>query len=185
MRWTIDPTHSQAQFSVRHMLTKVHGHIVVAEGTVQVDEADPARSAISATLDPSSINTGVGLRDAHLRGADFLDVDRHPEIRFRSTDVRATAPDHFLVTGLLAIHGVTRPITLDARVLGNAFDHRGDRRAGFTAHATLDRKVFGLNWNKTLEAGGFLVGDEIDIDLEIEAVLQAEAVPAQAASRAA
>src|SRR4029077_20084128 len=129
MQWTIDPTHSQAEFAIRHMFTTVHGHIVVAEGTVETDEDDLAKSAIWARLDPSTINTGVSMRDDHLRSADFFDVERHPEIRFRSSEVRRTADNEIQVTGLLAIHGVTRPITLDARVLGNAIDHRGNRRA--------------------------------------------------------
>ena len=185
MQWTIDPTHSQAEFAIRHMFTTVHGHIVVAEGTVQTDEEDLAKSAVWARLDPSSINTGVGIRDDHLRSADFFDVERHPEIRFRSSAVRRTADNEFVVTGLLAIHGVTRQITLEARVLGDAVDHRGDRRAGFIARATLNRKDFGLRWNQALEAGGLLVGDEVEINLEIEAVLEVETALPQAADKAA
>jgi polyisoprenoid-binding protein YceI len=185
MQWTIDPTHSQAEFSIRHMFTTVHGHIVVAGGTVQTDEEDLAKSAIWATLDLSSINTGVRLRDDHLRSADFFDVQRHPEIRFRSSEVRRTADNEFMVTGLLAIHGVTKPITLDARVLGDAIDHRGHRRAGFSARTTLDRKDFGLHWNQTLEAGGFLVGDMVEINLEIETVLEIETAVPEDADRAA
>ena len=185
MHWTIDPTHSQAEFSIRHMFTTVHGHMVVAEGTVRTDEEDLAKSAIWARLDPSSINTGVGVRDDHLRSADFFDVERHPEIRFRSSEVRRKADNEFLVSGLLAVHGVTRPITLDTRVLGNAIDHRGSRRAGFSARATLNRKDFGLRWNQALEAGGLLVGDEVEISLEIEAVLEIENGLPQAAEKAA
>jgi polyisoprenoid-binding protein YceI len=185
MQWTIDPTHSQAEFAIRHMFTTVHGHIVVAEGTVETDEEDLAKSAIWARLDPSSINTGVSMRDDHLRSADFFDVERHPEIRFRSSEVRRTGDNEIQVTGLLAIHGVTRPITLDARLLGNAIDHQGDRRAGFSGRATLNRKDFGLRWNQALEAGGFLVGDEVEINIEIEAVLQVETALPQAADRAA
>jgi polyisoprenoid-binding protein YceI len=185
MQWTIDPTHSQAEFAIRHMFTTVHGHIVVAEGTVETDEEDLAKSAIWARLDPSSINTGVSMRDDHLRSADFFDVERHPEIRFRSSEVRRTGDNEIQVTGLLAIHGVTRPITLDARLLGNAIDHRGDRRAGFSGRATLNRKDFGLRWNQALEAGGFLVGDEVEINIEIEAVLEVAPALPQAADRAA
>lgn len=185
MHWTIDPTHSQAEFSIKHMFTTVHGHIVVAEGTVQTDEEDPAKSAIWARLDPSSINTGVSIRDDHLRSADFFDVERHPEIRFRSSEVRRKADNEFVVSGLLSIHGVTRPVTLEARFIGNAIDHRGNRRAGFSARATLNRKDFGLRWNQALEAGGFLVADEVEVNLEIEATLEIETVVLQAAHRAA
>ena len=185
MQWTIDPTHSQAEFSIRHLFTPVHGHMVIAGGTVHIDEADLAKSAVWATLDPASVNTGVSVRDDHLRSADFFDVDKHPEIRFRSSEVLRKADNEFLVTGLLAIHGVTRPITLDARIRGSAVDQRGSRRASFSARATLNRKDFGLRWNQALEAGEFLVGDEVEINLEIEAVLEVGTAIPQAAFKAA
>lgn len=179
MQWTIDPTHSLAEFSIRHMFTKVRGHIVIAEGTVVVDEADPTKSSIVARLDPSTINTGVGMRDQHLRSADFFDVERHPYISFRSTDIFWRAENQYLVAGLLVMHGVTQLVTLEARVAGDGIDHRGKRRAGVSARATLNRKDFGLHWNQALEAGGWLVGDEVEVTLDIEAV------PAEASRDAA
>jgi polyisoprenoid-binding protein YceI len=180
MRWNLDPTHSQAEFSVRHMFTKVRGHMVVVSGVVDADESDPTKSVIVARLDPATINTGVAVRDDHLRSVDFFDTTRHPEILFRSTAITQTGKDQFDVTGMLSMHGVSRPVTLDTRVAGNGVDPFGNRRAGVSARTTLDRKDFGLHWNRALESGGLLVGDEIDINLEIEAVLDQAARDAAA-----
>jgi polyisoprenoid-binding protein YceI len=171
MKWNIDPTHSQAEFSIRHMFTKVRGHMVVTGGVVEADESDPTRSLIIARLDPSTINTGVGIRDDHLRSADFFDVKRYPEITFQSTAISRAAQDRFEVIGTLSLHGVDQPVSLDVQVAGDAIDPYGNRRAGASARARLNRKDFGLHWNQALESGGLLVGDEVDINLEIEAVL--------------
>jgi polyisoprenoid-binding protein YceI len=171
MKWIIDPTHSQAEFSVRHMFTKVRGHMVVTSGVVDATESDPLKTVIVARLDPSTINTGVKVRDDHLRSADFFDVEQYPEIVFQSTEIRQTAQDRFAVDGVLSMHGIDKWVTLDARVAGDAIDPFGNRRGGVSAHTTLNRKDFGLRWNQTLESGGLLVGDEVDISLEVEAVL--------------
>jgi polyisoprenoid-binding protein YceI len=184
MRLNLDPTHSQAEFSVRHMFTKVRGHMVVTSGVVDGDESDPTKAVIVARLDPASINTGVAIRDDHLRSVDFFDTKRHPEILFQSTTIAQTGKDQFAVTGMLSMHGVSRPVTLDTRVAGYGVDPFGNRRAGVSARTTLDRKDFGLHWNRALESGGLLVGDEIDINLEIEAVLD-QASRDQAAKDAA
>jgi polyisoprenoid-binding protein YceI len=172
MRWNIDPTHSQAEFSVRHMFTKVRGHMVVASGIVDADKSDPTKTVIIARLDPSTVNTGVSVRDDHLRSVDFFDIQRHPEIVFQSTAITQNGEDRFAVQGMLSMHGVSQPVTLDARAAGDGIDPFGNRRAGVSARTTLNRKDFGLNWNRVLESGGLLVGDEIDINLEIEAVLE-------------
>jgi polyisoprenoid-binding protein YceI len=171
MKWNIDPSHSQAEFSVRHMFTKVRGHMVVASGVVDTDESDPLKTVIVARLDPSTINTGVKIRDDHLRSADFFDVQRYPEILFQSSAIRQTAQDQFVVDGVLSMHGIDRFVTLDTHIAGDAIDPFGDRRGGVSARTTLNRKDFGLRWNQTLESGGLLVGDEVDINLEVEAVL--------------
>jgi polyisoprenoid-binding protein YceI len=171
MKWNIDPTHSQAEFSVRHMFTKVRGHMVVASGTVDADESDPTRTVIVARLDPSTVHTGVAVRDDHLRSVDFFDINRYPEIVFQSTAISQTAKDHYAVTGTLSLRGIERPVTLYARAAGDGIDPLGNRRAGVSARTTLNRRDFGLEWNRALESGGLLVGDEIDINLEIEAVL--------------
>jgi len=175
MKWSIDPTHSQAEFSIRHMFTNVRGHMVVTSGTVEADDRDPLKAVIVARLDPSTVNTGVLIRDNHLRSVDFFDVERYPEIVFRSTAISKTAKDRYAVIGMLSMRGVERPVTLDARAAGDGIDPFGNRRAGVSARTTLNRKDFGLQWNRALESGGLLVGDEVDINLEIEAVLDQEA----------
>ncbi len=180
MKWNIDPTHSQAEFSVRHMFTKVRGQMVVAGGTVDADESDPTKTVIVARLDPSTVNTGVALRDDHLRSVDFFDIHQYPEIVFQSTAISQTAKHDYAVRGMLSMHGIDRPVTLYARSAGAGIDQFGNRRAGVSARATLNRKDFGLNWNRVLESGGLLVGDEIDINLEIEAVLDQAARDAAA-----
>lgn len=170
MRWTIDPTHSQAEFSIRHMFSRVHGHMVVTDGQVEVDESDPTRSTITARLDPATINTGVAVRDDHLRSADFFDVRNHPDILFKSTTISMTTPDHYAVIGRLTIHGVSQLVTLYVRIAGEGQDPFGNIRAGASARTSLNRKDFGLRWNQALEAGGVVLGDEVDINLEIQAV---------------
>ena len=171
MKWNIDPTHSQAEFSVRHMFTKVRGHMVVVSGIVETDDADPLKTVIVARLDPSTINTGVSVRDDHLRSVDFFDIQRYPEIVFQSTAISQTAKDQYAVIGTLSMRGVERPVTLHVRAAGDGIDPFGNRRAGASAQTTLNRKDFGLEWNRALESGGFLVGDEVEINLEIEAVM--------------
>jgi polyisoprenoid-binding protein YceI len=180
MKWNIDPTHSQAEFSVRHMFTKVRGHMVVTSGIVDADDSDPTKAVIVARLDPSTVSTGVSVRDDHLRSGDFFDIKQYPEIVFESTAISQTAKDHYAVTGKLSMHGVDRPVTLDARAVGEGIDPFGNRRAGVSAKTTVNRKDFGLNWNRALESGGLLVGDEIEINLEIEAVVDQAARDAAA-----
>jgi polyisoprenoid-binding protein YceI len=180
MKWNIDPTHSQAEFSVRHMFTMVRGHMVVAGGVVETDAQDPLKTVIRARLDPSTVNTGVAVRDDHLRSLDFFDVNQYPEIVFQSTAVTRTSDDHYAVAGNLVIRGVERPVTLLAHAAGDGIDPFGNRRAGVSARTTLNRKDFGLHWNRALESGGFLVGDEVEIHLEIEAVLEQAARAAAA-----
>ena len=180
MKWNIDPTHSQAEFSVRHMFTKVRGHMVVVSGIVDADESDPTKTVIIARLDPATVDTGVSVRDDHLRSVDFFDVERYPEIVFQSTAISQTARDRYAVTGMLSMRGVNRQVTLDAHAAGDGIDPFGNRRAGVSAHTSMNRKDFGLHWNRALENGGLLVGDEIDISLEIEAVLDQAAQNAAA-----
>jgi polyisoprenoid-binding protein YceI len=180
MKWNIDPTHSQAEFSVRHMFTKVRGHMVVTTGVVTTDDQDPLKTVIVARLDPATVNTGVAVRDDHLRSADFFDVGQYPEIVFKSTAISQTAKDQYAVSGMLSMRGVEKPVTLEARAAGDGIDPLGNRRAGVSARTTLNRKDFGLQWNRALESGGLLVGDEVEINLEIEAVLDQAARDAAA-----
>jgi polyisoprenoid-binding protein YceI len=144
--------------------------MVVTEGQVEVDESDPTRSIITARLDPSTINTGVPARDDHLRSADFFDVRNHPDILFKSTAIATTAADHYAVIGRLTLHGVSQLVTLYVRIAGQGLDPFGNTRAGASARVSLNRKDFGLRWNQALEAGGLAVGDEVDINLEVQAV---------------
>src|SRR6185503_4499614 len=130
----------------------------------------PAASSVQVTIDPASVNTEEAQRDAHLRSPDFFDVEKYPQASFKSTKVEETGSDKYRISGDLTLHGVTRPVVLDAVFEGSAKDPWGGERAGFAATTSLDRREFGLGWNKVLEAGGVLVGDKIELTLEIEAV---------------
>jgi polyisoprenoid-binding protein YceI len=168
--FTIDKAHSEATFQVRHLITKVRGRFSDFEGTVQFDEASPEQSSVSFTIKTTSIDTSEPDRDKHLRSADFFSVDEHPTITFTSTRVRKVGSSQFDVTGTLTIHGVGKEITIPVTYLGTAKDPWGKERAGFEAELAINRKDFGLSWNAPLEAGGFLVGDEVKIALQIQAV---------------
>ena len=177
-RWDIDTTHSGIHFQVRHMvIAKVHGRFTRWTGAVELDPADLTRSSVEARIEAASIDTQVADRDAHLRSADFLDVAKHPEIAFRSTRVEQ-GPDGLRVILDLTIRGVTREVALETEYAGTAKDPWGNERAGFSARVAIDRKAFGLTWNAALETGGVLVGEKVEITLEVEAVRQAAAVAA-------
>ena len=166
----IDKTHSEATFQVRHLITRVSGRFSDFEGTIQFDEANPEKSSVSFTIKTSSIDTREADRDTHLRSADFFSVDEYPTITFTSTRVRRVSGTQFEVVGTLTIHGVSKEITIPVSYLGTAKDPWGKERAGFEAELKINRKDFGLSWNAPMEAGGFLVGDEVKISLAIQAV---------------
>jgi polyisoprenoid-binding protein YceI len=172
----LDPAHSSAHFSVRHMMiSNVRGEFSRLSGAVVFDPQNPAASSIEAQIETASINTSDAKRDAHLRSADFFDAEKYPSLTFRSTRLARTEAG-WTVEGDLTIHGVTRPVTLDVEgPTPEVKDPWGSGRIGATASAKLNRKDFGLTWNTPLETGGFLVGDEIRITLEIEAIRQAVA----------
>jgi polyisoprenoid-binding protein YceI len=177
--WNIDAVHSGINFSIRHMVvSKVRGRFAKYSGTLNLDEVDLTRSTLEATIDVASIDTGAPQRDTHLRSADFFDVEKFPEIRFRSRRIEKVEDERYRVVGDLTIRDVTREVSLDVEYGGRAKDPWGNERAGFIATATLDRKDFGLGWNQALEAGGVLVGDRVDIEIEVQAV---KAAVAQAA----
>jgi polyisoprenoid-binding protein YceI len=159
-------------FQVRHLLTKVRGRFSDFEGTVQFDDANPAQSSVNFTIQATSIDTSEADRDKHLRTADFFDVETFPTITFHSTRITSTGDGGYDVVGDLTIHGVTREVTLPVSHLGKAKDPWGNERMGFEAETTINRKDFGLSWNAALETGGFLVGDEVKIQLQIQAVGQ-------------
>ena len=173
--WSIDPIHSNVEFAVRHlMITTVKGRFTDVHGTVVTDEADRANDSVEVTIGAASIDTREPQRDAHLRSADFFDTEVHPSITFRSTSRRDLSPGHFKVAGDLTIHGVTRPIVLDAISEGRTKDPWGGERAGFSATGTIKRSDFGLTWNQLLETGGFAVGDDIKISVDVQLVKQSE-----------
>jgi polyisoprenoid-binding protein YceI len=168
--WLVDKTHSLVGFTVKHMMvSNVHGEFGSYEATVDFDPANPTALSLEATMDVNSVSTRDTSRDKHLRSADFFDVANHPTLTFKSKKVTKVADGHFQVSGDLTIRGVTKPITLDVQGLDRVWDDPwGSRRTGSTASAVINRKDFGLMWNKALEAGGVLVGDEVTINLEIE-----------------
>lgn len=173
-RWEIDSSHSSIQFTVRHLvIAKVRGQFSRWTGSLQVPAGDFERASLDVAIDASSIDTGVADRDAHLRSGDFFDVEGHPEITFRSTGIKRAADDRLKVTGGLTIKGITRDVVLDVEVLGQARDPWGNERAAFSASTSIDRRDFGLTWNQVLETGGVMVGERIDITIDIEAVRQA------------
>ncbi len=169
-RWNIDTSHSSIQFTVRHMVfAKVRGAFTKWQGTIDFDEANPSASKASARIEAASIDTHEAQRDNHLRSPDFLDAEKHPELTYATTRVEA-AGGKLRVTGDLTLHGVTRPVTLEVEHLGGGKDPWGNQRVAFHAHGKLNRKDFGLGWNQVLEAGGFLVGEEVEIAIDVEAV---------------
>jgi polyisoprenoid-binding protein YceI len=167
--WRIDPAHSAVAFSVRHLgVAKTRGRFGAFEGAVHVAD-DPKASSVEVTIDAASIDTHEARRDEHLRSADFLDVERHPSLTFRSTSVEGDG-DRWAVDGELTILGVTRPVRLDVTYEGSTRDPWGGQRAAFSAHTEIDRESFGLTWNQALEAGGLLVGRNVKIELDVELV---------------
>lgn len=184
--WNVDASHSNLQFSVRHMvITKVRGAFRSYRGTLELDENDDlAIGKVDVSIDATSIDTGESKRDEHLRSSDFLDVATYPTLRFQSRAVSRQGA-RYRVTGDLTLHGVTRSVVLDAEFQGRGGDPWGGQRAAFSAKTTIDREEFGLSWNQVLEAGGVLVGTKIEIDIEIQAVraAQAERAPAREAAQ--
>ena len=170
--WKIDPVHSVAEFKVRHMMiSNVKGQFTGVSGSLMYDENNPENSQLEASLDAASITTREPQRDAHLKSADFFDVERFPTLTFRSTHITRTADGDLQVTGDLTIHGVTRPVTfaIDGPT-APARDPWGNTRIGVSATTKISRKDFGLTWNAGLEAGGVLVGDEVTITLDVQFV---------------
>jgi polyisoprenoid-binding protein YceI len=167
--WTVDASHTEASFSVRHAgISKVRGTVAVTEGTVIVGD-DLETTSVSVTLDPSTVSTGDANRDGHLKSGDFFDVEKFGQWTFVSTGVRENGKKH-VVVGDLTVHGVTQSVELDTEFNGTAVDPFGNTRAGFEATVTISRKDFGLVWNAALEAGGVLVGDKVTIALDVSVI---------------
>src|SRR5438093_8238465 len=175
MSWTVDPMHTQVEFSAKHMgLMTVKGHFTKVRAAIDLNEDDFTASSVEATIDTHSLITNDARRDAHLKSPDFLDVERFPTITFKSTRIERAAHDEYKMTGDLTIRNVTRPITLAVVYSGQAKDPMGGVHAGFSAHATINRKDWGLTWNVALETGGLLVSEEVRLALEVEVVKAAE-----------
>jgi polyisoprenoid-binding protein YceI len=157
------------------VISRVRGQFARWSGTVLADDGDLTRAMVNVVIDASSIETGVADRDAHLKSADFFDVASHPELTFQSKRVEQKSEERLLVTGDLTIRGTTREAVLDVEYSGRTKDPWGNERAGFTAKTSIDRKDFGLTWSQVLETGGLVVGDRVDIEIEVEAVKQTSA----------
>lgn len=185
--WDIDPAHTSAQFAVRHlMVSTVRGEFGKISGAVNLDEQDLAKSSVDATIDATSINTRVTKRDDHLKSPDFFDVAKYPTITFKSKKVETAGEGKFKVTGDLTIHGVTKETVLNVEGSPKPFkDPSGNLRIGGVATTKINRQDFGLQWNKALETGGVVVGDEVTITIDIELTKKAEAAAAAGGSTSA
>ncbi len=181
-RWRFEPGHTAAEFCVRHMMvTYVRGHFKNVVGTLEFDPTFPLLSRVEAVIDVRELWTGLPDRDAHLKSPDFLDVERYPQITFVGKDVRLRGPDEAMVTGDLTIHGVTRAVGLDVHYLGqwstpwweDGVDKGPKTRAGFEATTRIDRHDFGVKWNSALDQGGVVVGAEVAITIDAEAIREA------------
>jgi polyisoprenoid-binding protein YceI len=169
-KWKLDPSHTLVEFSAKHlMITTVKGRITDVEGVIDIDEKNMKNSRVEATLKAASIDSRTTQRDDHLRSADFLNAEKYPDIKFRSTGIEGDRKE-FKLTGDLTIRDVTRPITLNVQFEGQTKDPWGGERAGFSASGKIDRRDFGLTWNQMLEAGGVAVGHDIKINIEVEAI---------------
>jgi len=171
----IDQSHSEVGFEIRHFFTKVNGHFDSFDGSIVYDDQKLAASSVSVTIADSSINTKNTRRDNHLRSADFFEVDKYPAITFKSTKViPGKDKEHFQVVGDFTMHGVTKPVTLDVEFMGMGTIAMGGNvmgtRAGFSATTTINRKDFNITWNKALDNGSMMLGDDVSITLNIEAV---------------
>ena len=172
--WELDPAHTGVSFVARYMmLSKVRGHFTRFGGQIHVGPT-PEESWVEVTIDPTSIDTGMEMRDNHLRSPDFFEVELYPQMTFRSTRVERTGDTALKVVGDLTIRGVTRPVVLDVGYHGLGIGLRGDTRAAFSASTEIDREEFGIRWNQTLESGGVLVGRKVRIDPDVQAVAAAK-----------
>ncbi|HEX6132634.1 MAG TPA: YceI family protein [Longimicrobiales bacterium] len=169
--WRLDPDHTQVGFAVRHMMfATVKGQFGTVSGELRLSEEDPSSSEIEVQIEAASIDTRSEQRDAHLRSADFLDADNHPHLTFVAREIVPLGGSRYRVTGDLMIRGVTREVVLEAEETGRGQDPWGQQKLGFTASTSIDRKDYGLKWNQALEAGGVLVGDEVRIHIDGQAI---------------
>jgi polyisoprenoid-binding protein YceI len=167
--YTFDKAHTTVGFQVRHIVTMLGGKFQDFSGTLQVDRARPESSSVEFTIQAASISTNDAKRDEHLKSPDFFDVAKYPTITFKSASVKPAGNDVYQVTGELTMHGITKTITLPVTFLGEGKDPWGNEKMGFEIATTLDRQDYGVSWNKTLDQGGVLVGDEVKVQVSVEA----------------
>jgi polyisoprenoid-binding protein YceI len=177
--YQIDTGHSSVEFKIRHLVAKTGGRFEKFTGTVEIDPDNLAATKVTAVIETGSLNTAQADRDNHLRSAEFFDVQKHPEMKFESTSYTPKGKETGTLKGKLTLLGVTKPVELEVEVLGFAPDPWGGHRGGFSAHTTINRKDFGMVWNKTLDQGGFVLGDEVEIRIELETKRQKAADAAQ------
>lgn len=171
--WTIDPAHTSVNFSAKHMMvTTVRGHLGPISGALELDEADFTKSEIEVVIDVANLQTRDEKRDGHLKSADFFDVENWPSATFKSTRIESLGGDKYNVIGDLSVRGVTKEVTLDTQFEGFTSNPWGQKLVAFTATTKINRKDWGLNWNVALEAGGVLVGEQVKLEIDVEAIKQ-------------
>jgi polyisoprenoid-binding protein YceI len=173
--YVIDKSHSEAGFQIRHLMSKVRGHFNDYAGTISVDPAKPESASVEFTIKAATIDTANEGRDKDLRTAKFFDVEKFPDITFKSSKVKGSGKDKYDVTGTLTIRGVAKEVTLPVQFLGFAKDPWGNDRAGFSIDTTINRKDFGIVWNQALDNGGALLGDEVWVSINLETTKKKEA----------
>ena len=166
--WTVDKQHSSASFKIRHLMSNVTGYFRDVDATIVMNRSEPAKSSVEFTIKSASIDTRESDRDEHLRSPDFFEVTKYPTISFKSTSVTPKSKTQFDVTGDLTMHGVTKRITLPVSFLGFGRDPKGAEKAGFSIETTLDRQDYNITWNRVLDEGGLLLGDEVKVLIELE-----------------
>jgi polyisoprenoid-binding protein YceI len=165
--WTVDKAHSSAEFKVRHFVTNVTGRFKTFDAVINLDRTKPANSSVEFTIDTASIDTGNANRDEHLKSPDFFEVAKFPAITFKSTSIKETSTDVYAVTGDLTMHGVTKRVTLPVTFLGFVRNPRGEK-AGFEIETTINRKDYGIVWNRTMDEGGVMLGDDVKVAINLE-----------------
>jgi polyisoprenoid-binding protein YceI len=176
--YTIDKNHSDVSFQIRHFASKVRGRFTDFDGTILADTSKPEASSVAFRIKTTSIDTSVADRDKDLRSSNFFDAEKYPEITFKSTKIVPAGKDKFDVTGTLTIHGVSKEITIPVVYLGSVKDPWGNERASFELSTKLNRKDYGINWNKALDQGGFMLGDDVDVTIALETIKKKPEAPA-------
>ncbi len=177
--FAVDPAHSEVSFQIRHMVSQVRGRFNDFSGTVQLDPKNLPASSVDFHIKATSIDTNVADRDKHLRSADFFDVEKYPEITFKSESIKPAGKDKYDVTGTLTLHGVSKKVTVPVTLGGQVKDPWGNTRAGFEIETTLDRKDYGIVWNKALDSGGVMLGDDVKVAINLETVKKSDKAAAK------